>query len=438
MMAQAKKMLTAEEKLTMALVPAEEQPYEIPKNWCWVYLLQGVATCLDSFRKPVNATERAKRLGNIPYYGATGQVGWIDDYLTDEQLVLIGEDGAPFLDPYKPKAFLIEGKAWINNHAHILKSFWGNIGNLYLMNYLNTFNYHEYVNGTTRLKLTQGKMKKIPVPLPPLAEQQRIVARIEEFFRQLDEAEERIQHALDSLAHCHTSLLRDAFSGNLTSKWRKKYDNGYKHWESGILSKYLKNQENRKPNGQIFRYIDIESIDNKKQIVRAPKILRVEDAPSRANRKLHADDIIFSMVRPYLKNIAYIDKYMEDCIASTGFYVCTCKDALFPKFLYYLLCADKTIHYLMQFMKGDNSPSIRKNFLLDMPISLPPLEEQKEIVRILDEAFAREDEAREAAERALAAIPKLRRAILARAFRGQLSTGDPSDEDARALLVRTL
>ena len=85
--------LTAEEKLAQALVPEAEQPYRVPANWCWVYLTKGFADCKDSYRKPINATERADRIGDIPYYGATGQVGWIDDYLTDEELVLLGEDG---------------------------------------------------------------------------------------------------------------------------------------------------------------------------------------------------------------------------------------------------------------------------------------------------------------------------------------------------------
>ena len=92
-MARAKKeaALTPEERLQAALVPDWEWPYKLPGNWCWTYLTKA-AECLDNFRKPINATERAGRNGNVPYYGATGQVGWIDDFLTDEDLVLLGED----------------------------------------------------------------------------------------------------------------------------------------------------------------------------------------------------------------------------------------------------------------------------------------------------------------------------------------------------------
>ena len=108
----------------------------------------------------------------FPYYGATGQVGWIDSFLTDGEYILLGEDGAPFLNPYAEKAYIIYGKTWVNNHAHILRS---KTNNEFLCYYLNYFNYKNYVSGTTRLKLTQAQMKKIPIPNIPSDEQSRII-----------------------------------------------------------------------------------------------------------------------------------------------------------------------------------------------------------------------------------------------------------------------
>ncbi len=223
-MARTKKeaALTPEERLQAALVPDWERPYKLPENWCWTYLTKA-AECLDNFRKPINATERAGRNGNVPYYGATGQVGWIDDFLTDEDLVLLGEDGAPFLDLIKDKAYLITGKAWVNNHAHILRSLFGDTGNRYLLHYLNSFNYAGYVNGTTRLKLTQASMDTIPIPLPPLAEQQRIVDRIKSLFAKLDEAKEKAQAVVDSFETRKAAILHKAFTGELTAKWREEH-----------------------------------------------------------------------------------------------------------------------------------------------------------------------------------------------------------------------
>ena len=110
----------------------------VPDSWETVPL-ESVCNVLDSQRIPVNASERNKRIKGkkrdelYPYYGATGQVGWIDGYIFDGEYVLVGEDGAPFLDPLKEKAYIVSGKFWVNNHAHILKAF---VSNKYLKYFL--------------------------------------------------------------------------------------------------------------------------------------------------------------------------------------------------------------------------------------------------------------------------------------------------------------
>ena len=129
-----------------------------------------VVDILDSRRVPINSTERAKRVGTVPYFGATGQVGWIDDHLFDEELVLLGEDGAPFLDGTKAKAYMVRGKTWVNNHVHVLRAKAG-LSNGFLLYQLNHVDYHPFVSGSTRLKLPQGPMRQIPLLVPPLDEQ---------------------------------------------------------------------------------------------------------------------------------------------------------------------------------------------------------------------------------------------------------------------------
>src|SRR5690242_20363678 len=130
----------------------------ISKKWNWGKLGDAVQV-LDNLRKPINSSERQKRIANkstnelFPYYGATGQVGWIDNFITSGEYVLVGEDGAPFLDNFKEKAYKIKGKTWVNNHAHILKQKEGITINDFILHYLNSINYRQYVNGTTRLKL---------------------------------------------------------------------------------------------------------------------------------------------------------------------------------------------------------------------------------------------------------------------------------------------
>ena len=159
---------------------------QVPSGWA-EFPLYAICEILDSRRKPINSKERERRVENAkilyPYYGATGQVGLIDNYILDGNYLLLGEDGAPFLDRYAKKAYAVSGKIWVNNHAHILKPI---IDSTYIMHYLNAINYRPYVTGTTRLKLTQEAMRNIPVLVPPLAEQKRIISRIEQLFRIID------------------------------------------------------------------------------------------------------------------------------------------------------------------------------------------------------------------------------------------------------------
>ena len=186
----------------------------LPKKW----IRTAVNNCveiLDSKRIPINLNERKQRQGNIPYYGSTGQVGWIDDYLFDEDLVLLGEDAAPFLDHFKNKAYLVSGKSWVNNHAHVLKGFKNLLLNRFLCHFLNQFDYNEFVTGTTRLKLNQTRMRMIPILLPPLNEQKRIVAKIESIFAEIDAIEQYVKSTLQLLDQLKNSTLKQAFEGKL-------------------------------------------------------------------------------------------------------------------------------------------------------------------------------------------------------------------------------
>jgi type I restriction enzyme S subunit len=189
----------------------------LPTSWKIVDL-DKACEILDRYRKPINSKDRNKRIKGksenelFPYFGATGQVGLIDDYLIDGEYVLLGEDGAPFLDGYKDKAYIVNGKIWVNNHAHILKA---HGSNKYLCHYLNQFTYNDYVTGTTRLKLNQTAMKQIPVKLAPLPEQHRIVAMIEQLFSELNNGIQHLQKAKAQLKVYRQSVLKWAFEGKL-------------------------------------------------------------------------------------------------------------------------------------------------------------------------------------------------------------------------------
>lgn len=201
--------------------------FDLPKNWVYG-LLGDVCEILDSKRIPINASERNKRIENkdekslFPYFGATGEVGKIDDYIFDGTYLLIGEDGAPFFDKSKEISFIVNGKFWVNNHAHILDSDFINLK--FLSYFLNQFDFSDYVSGTTRLKLPQSTMKKIPVKIPPINEQNRIVEKIETLFSEIDAGVESLSKAKIQLERYRQSLLKHAFEGKLTAQWRAEFE----------------------------------------------------------------------------------------------------------------------------------------------------------------------------------------------------------------------
>ena len=130
-------------------------------------------------------------------------------------------------------------------------------------------------------------------------------------------------------------------------------------------------------------YIDLDAVDNKRHIIKNPKFLKSENAPSRASRKLHLNDILFSMVRPYLQNVALISERFKDAIASTGFYVISPASGIFHEYLFYLMLSPYVTDGLNSFMKGDNSPSINNCHIEDFLYPIAPLGEQKRIVNRL-------------------------------------------------------
>ena len=146
--------------------------------------------------------------------------------------------------------------------------------------------------------------------------------------------------------------------------------------------------ESKKPTGDFFDYIDIDSIDNNNHKIKEPKHIPVSEAPSRANRAVQNGSVLFSLVRPYLENIALIDEKYSNSIASTGFYVCNSTGALYPVYMFFLMVSGYVVKGLNRFMKGDNSPSINKDNIENWLYPIPPFEEQKIICQKIKSMFS--------------------------------------------------
>lgn len=440
-MPKKKTALTIEERLQQALVPAEEHPYEVPENWVWVRLIGNVNSCLDGYRKPINSSERAKRVGKVPYYGATGQVGWIDDYLTNEHLVLLGEDGAPFLDLLKDKAYIIFGEAWVNNHAHILKSYFGEIGNVFLMHYLNMVDYKDYVKGTTRLKLTQGSMQLMPFPLPPLSEQQRIVECIEELFAKLDEAKERLQEVADSFVVRKAAILHKAFTGELTKQWRLENGVSDESWEEKTIGEICKIGSGGTPSRKHEEYYNgnipwIKTGELAWNVITESEEYITDEAVANSSAKMHfAGSVLVAM---YGQGLTRGKAAILGINATTNQAVCALQplELLTSEFLFYYFM--KNYWQFREEAVGGNQPNYSAKMISNWLINLPTLPEQHEIVRLIDDLLARERSVQQATEQALASIDLMKKSILARAFRGELGTNKASEASALELLKQVL
>ena len=165
-------------------ISEDEIPFEIPESWEWVRF--GALTInRDSERIPLSVDERRMLMKTYDYYGASGVIDKVDRYLFDKPLLLIGEDGANLINRSTPIAFIARGKYWVNNHAHVL-DYYNEELMQYMCLYINAISLVDYVTGTAQPKMNQEKMNSIMVALPPLAEQKRIVAKIEEVFKEID------------------------------------------------------------------------------------------------------------------------------------------------------------------------------------------------------------------------------------------------------------
>ena len=382
-------------------------PFEVPEGW-YITDIGELLINRDGERKPVSLAIRSKQKNKVyDYYGAAGVIDKVDNYLFDECLLLIGEDGANLLSRNKNNAFLADGKYWVNNHAHVLDTI-----DKFILSYvaivINSMKLDDYITGSTQPKLSQDNLNKIPIFLPPLNEQKRIMTELERWFALIDQIDQGKVDLQETIKQTKSKILDLAIHGKLVPQDPNDEpaielltrinpdftpcDNGHseklpKNWTWAKGLNIFLPMKSTKPKDEEFQYIDIDSIDNKRQIINGIKTLKTSKAPSRASRYTQKNDVIFSMVRPYLRNIAKVIN--DNCIASTGFYVCSPTPKLLNSdYCYYLMISEYVVNGLNQFMKGDNSPSISKGHIDEWLFPLPPFAEQQRIVQKIEALFS--------------------------------------------------
>ena len=188
--------------------------FNVVKNGWPIKTFESICENLDSRRIPITKSKRIP--GDIPYYGASGVVDYVKDYIFDDDLLLVSEDGANLLARTYPIAFSVSGKTWVNNHAHVLK-FNNKASQIFVEYYLNSISLKPFVSGMAQPKLNQKSMNSIPVPFPTLSIQQDIANKLSKIRQLTSEIKETKNRKAVSLIELKQSLLQKAFSGELTT-----------------------------------------------------------------------------------------------------------------------------------------------------------------------------------------------------------------------------
>lgn len=445
-MPKKKTALTIEERLQQALVPAEEQPYEVPENWVWVRL-ESVASW-GSGGTPSRKHEEYYN-GDILWI-KTGELnnGWIydtEEKITDEGLK---KSSAKLFPPYSVLIAMygatigkvaILGVPATTNQACACAVCNQSLLYMYLFYYCisqkNVF--IEKGKGGAQPNISQIILKQHPIPLPPLSEQQRIVERIEELFAKLDEAKERLQEVADSFAVRKAAILHKAFTGELIGKQVTELvplENLVDLIKIGPFGSSL-HESDYIENG--IPLVNPKHIVQQRIVPQSKISISDEKAEELSSYKLKENDIVLGR-RGEMGRCASISNREENWICGTGSMIIRLKKEYDAKLYSLILGSQATVTYLENSAVGSTLKNLNEKIVRKIPVPQFSNEEQHEIVRLIDDLLARERAAQQAAEQALASIDLMKKSILARAFRGELGTNKASEASALELLRQVL
>lgn len=395
---------------------------EIPETWKYCYF-DDVLINRDSERIPVSVADRKKLSKKYDYYGASGVIDKVDNYLFDENLLLIGEDGANLLSRSTPIAFIAKGKYWVNNHAHVLQAT-EHVLLEYVEIYINAISLVPYVTGSAQPKLSQHMMSKIPVPVPPIEEQQRIVETVKSVFDHLGLIDTLQSQYQDNLATLKSKIIDAGIQGKLTEQLP----------EDGTAEELYQQIQQEKlaleKAGKVKKSKPLPPISEEEKPFDIPenwKWVRIGNigswsagsTPARNNPAYYKDgsipwlktgdldDNYISEVPEYITELAMKETSVRlnpvgsvlmamygatigklgilETPMTTNQACCACipYTGMYNKYLFYYLLGRRK--EFIEKGKGGAQPNISKEIIVNSAIPLPPLAEQKRIVAKLEE-----------------------------------------------------
>lgn len=434
-MARAKKeaALTPEERLQAALVPDWEWPHKLPENWCWVY-------APHIFDIEYGKSLPTKQLSDTgyPVFGANGQIGFYSEYMYKQPQALMSCRGAYSGTMNKSLPY-----SYVTSNSLIISSPRGLMGTDCIYYLFSALNVSELISGTAQPQVTVQAFDGFPIPLSPLAEQQRIVERIESLFAKLDEAKEKAQAVVDSFETRKATILHKAFTGELTAKWREEHGVRMESWEKksvGELCISLKYGTAKKSDAS--GNVVVLRMGNLQQGEIDWSDLAYSNDPDDIEKyKLFSGDVLFNRTN----SAALVGKtaiYRGEHPAIYAGYLIKLDydhDKIIGDYFNYALNTLDAKKYCNSVKTdGVNQSNINAKKIGAYSFNVPSIPEQEKIVSVIQKLLSKEQQAKEAAEAVLDQIDLMKKSILARAFRGELGTNDPSEESAVELLKQII
>lgn len=363
---------------------------------------------LDSRRKPITKKDRVA--GVYPYYGATGILDYVSGWIFDEELVLLGEDGAKWTSG-EQSAFKINGKTWVNNHAHVLRPKRDRISDTYLIYNLNFQNLMPYITGTTVPKLNQEKMRSITIPLPPLPEQERIVAKLDKAFEAIDKVKANAEQNLNNAKELLNTRL-NILINNLS----KKYDILQLKDITTKLGDGLHGTPKFDVSGSVY-FINGNNLDNGKIIIKQDTKTTTKEEYAKYKKELNERTILVS-INGTVGNVAFYNN--EKIILGKSACYFNLKENISKEYIKQLIQSN----YFLAYASRNASEMTIKNVSLDamrkFPVPMPPLNEQELISENINQLQEQTKQLEQIYTQKIKECDELKQSILQKAFRGEL------------------
>src|SRR3989338_10775155 len=369
-----------------------------------------ICDVLDSQRKPV--TRRDRITGEYPYYGATGIQDYVSDYIFDEKLILIGEDGAKW-GVGENTAFVAEGKYWVNNHAHVIRPHRDKVLDNWIVYFLNVNDLSKHITRLTVQKLNQAKLRDIELPLPPVTEQKRIVKKLDEVFEKVATAKENAEKNLQNAKELFESYLQGVFA-NPGKDWEEKKIKEIGITQTGLTPKTAI----KKYYGNFVPFITPADIDISGDGSIRYDSKGLSEEGLEVGRKIGKDSVLMVCIGATIGKVGFATQVIS---CNQQINTLTPSDEYDAKLFYYILSTKSFFNKVIKESSQATLPIINKGKWENLSISFPKsLSEQKAIVKKLDELLGETKKLEKIYTQKLDDLEELKKSVLKKAFEGEL------------------